>query len=732
MKPMASPPAPNGKFSPAQPSVPSARASRPAGRQRSGILPMRGPRAPSSFSKGFFFTVLALVLVSFMLVSVQLWAQSQQISEQRQAERFRLEAMRSSLALVSNASLTAFANASMIYALNNLSNALQEHPDAAALPCSVGPNDLDGSCNRLGTGPYQDGTYLVNVSVGELMIDGTTSGHIFTNILGCPSSASGLTFYSSPHGANCNLTYSPAEQKYRLSNYFNQTAQAAELLGYNLTWGPVENFVFNQTDAWHLVLSFTVNATLTDRGNTLNITKHLSANVVLDINGLTDPLILRSDQSYRTNIAHDAFGLRPHRNVYHVAKSDGGYDSTADASAALLLGRSPAGAGAPHTTEGLGWFFGPVLPSRVGHTSFSDQKVVYNSSHISSFIYRAAGTADAVSESAFFGAIIIEGAHDPPQYRATKLDTTSCPSGTYTTFTQQTCLYCLQYTTTSDERLCPLGSRPDINHPIVDPASVPLNPAIPYVAITGSLPDTGHPNYFSGLDEVLIDSKNNASIFGPPDHQNLNHDKSYLDQKFADFISPTPVPPAEPSNSTIWDLTGPRDVALCGFYVQSLFGPSYLQRYTAQTGYAYRPYSPAGQYYYSAFGRHFGYSYLGEGIESFVVGKWAGGKDDANAQGAAPDADESRSRVDYLFYQGASNSPQCYGWWQKGLPGCKSLGICSADEPYSPTAQSPRGTSVGRFALTPGATPMSNNDGGPVERYGLLLLTISNPFQVCK
>ncbi|MDE1798044.1 MAG: hypothetical protein KGH63_01400 [Candidatus Micrarchaeota archaeon] len=674
-----------------------------------------------SFRKGFFFTVLALVLVSFMFISIQLWAQDQQVSEQRQAERFRLEALQTSLALINNDSLNRFANASMLHAIFNLSGSLEEHPNGAALPCAIGPSDTSCSVQSPPRGPYPDGTYYVNTSIAELMQNGTTSGHIYPNPGG--SCGPGPSFYPAVHGANCNLTYSPDERKYLLSNYFNQTTRAAALLGYNLTWGPVEHFVFNQTGTWTLGLHFSVNATLTDRTGTVNITKHLDARVVMDVNGLTDPLILRSDQAYRTpaiqGIAIDAFGSRPHRVVYHVPD----YNTPADANASVILNRVPAGPGAPRTVEGLGWFFGPVTSK--DNTSFtSTTDPVYNTTSIGAFIYKTGDDAKAVQMSAYFGAVLLEGASDPSilsnyYYNGSFIDA-GC---NFTVYRQpHNCLDCILWERSNDTSAC-------LDRYTIAPDSVPINPAMPYAAVSGTVPlDANDANYHLSSEgetvvEMLMDSHNNAtdlmgSQFKIPTSNTLSAvcDPRHATQTLLDKWSDNSC-----SNTTLWDMTGPRDMAICGFYVKSQFGPSYLQRYTQQPPYLYRFYTSGT-----------GYSSLSQGIESFVVGKWAGGALDNNAQDQSPyDSDETRARVDYLFYQGPTDdSPRCNGFFEKGLPGCKSFPMCTAtDTSTAQKPQSPRGTSVGRFSLTPGGDATGQ---GPMERYGLTQISIYNPFQTCK
>ena len=106
--------------------------------------------------RGFFFTVLALVILSFIFISIQLWAQAQTAAENRAAERFRIEALQTALSMVSNDTFTRFVNASAIYAINKLATSLEEQPDCAkhGIPYCTGP-----ICNDP-NGPFPDGNRL--------------------------------------------------------------------------------------------------------------------------------------------------------------------------------------------------------------------------------------------------------------------------------------------------------------------------------------------------------------------------------------------------------------------------------------------------------------------------------------------------------------------------------------------------------------------------------------------
>ena len=72
--------------------------------------------------RGFFFTVMALAILSFMLLTVQVWVKTFEQSDQRASERFKGESMRLVFATISDKSFSDFANASAFYALYRLDN----------------------------------------------------------------------------------------------------------------------------------------------------------------------------------------------------------------------------------------------------------------------------------------------------------------------------------------------------------------------------------------------------------------------------------------------------------------------------------------------------------------------------------------------------------------------------------------------------------------------------------
>ncbi|VVB98028.1 Uncharacterised protein [uncultured archaeon] len=92
-----------------------------------------------------------------------------------------------------------------------------------------------------------------------------------------------------------------------------------------------------------------------------------------------------------------------------------------------------------------------------------------------------------------------------------------------------------------------------------------------------------------------------------------------------------------------YDLEALRDATVCSYFIPSERAPSFAQRL-----------SKNAPYLNSTFG-----------METLLVGKWAGGTDLTNY--------DNRSRVDFEFFQ---NTPPLDAEKVRGMPGCKSFPMC--------------------------------------------------------
>lgn len=572
-------------------------------------------------SRGFFFTILALLLLSFMLISVQTWSQTQQLQERRSAERFRVESFKSTLAFVDANALAKFTNASALFAMHRLASGLATTacPNSdGLLPYSKGPR-----------GEFPDGTYYVNKSIGELMMYGTTFGE------------GQFTCYGG------NLSYAQRERRYVLSDYFKKTSEAAKVLGYNLTWGEPENFTINQSAAngpWIVTVSYDIDTRLTDSSG-LSLARTIHVKSKTDINGLIDPFITGMDRIHRPLLSAS---IRPQKQVFHIPA----YGSASDASARVVVDSS---------THGLGWFFGPVAEN-VRSAQFKDTSFKYNLSKIDRYILYTNDGRVAVAESGNFGGIILAPANPPDFIPEGKKTIGGCE---YNVEEQDasTCMYCMRH-------LLKTAGSCGYDHYELNMKTVPRTP-VPYIIVPSLDLASIKDNYNLGLPEVLINNKKTAEEIGlgDPDFKN------YPDYMPIDAATHDAILGQLSGESAVWNLNGPRDMAICGYYVQSTNGPSYLKRFTNPSGWDTATFGGA-------------YSPPGIGIESFVVGTWAGGKAD-NPGTPLQEAHEKFSRLDWQFYADAFDRSYC-GPYIKGMPGCKELGMCRSDDP--------RVNATGRFA----------------------------------
>jgi len=610
--------------------------------------------------KGFFFTIAALVLLGLLVLSLQLFVQ-QKASEYSALEDRMSESLSAvPFQFIDENNIATFTNISAIYATNKLAEALIYYnsfkPQVVAI--NYTPSYSNKPFNFL---PIDDGIGYVNTSIFELMYYGNTSGYL------SDSSIFGKSFY--PSGSN--LTYSQNEYVYTLSNYFEQTSKVAKDYGYNLTWGPIKNFSLNQTDYRTILVSYQVDVNLSSK--LTDIKKTLKIKTSFNIDGLPDPY-LAVRYTYLLNSNNGAvqppsgyspmpLSLVPFKNVYF----NNAYKSAQDIQPKKIASGS----------QGLGWFYGPLTNKT--HNQFSPNDQIYNTSKLSRFIFVTSNETLARSESQYFGAVILLG---------TPYTTTEVRSDRVIT-EEHNCIWCVDKVI---ER-----SLPGSQKTTYEVSQAPIKRAIPFLIIDPGSFSSALSNVqrkyqyslmsFSGpsanyeLKEVLITSKYNIKDAcsnyndNPPPSQCA---KSLLDKKSN----------SEPS---IYDLTGLRDMAICGFYIPSDYGPSYLQRFTnIQTIVA--GYDPR-------------LSVLGFGIESFDVGAWAGGY--LSTTFGLDEESAYVSKLDYHFptyfdpYKRAGLD-YCRGVFIKGMPGLKDSQMAQSLDPIT--------NGTGKFSLT-------NFSSNPVERY---------------
>jgi hypothetical protein len=270
-------------------------------------------------------------------------------------------------------------------------------------------------------------------------------------------------------------------------------------------------------------------------------------------------------------------------------------------------------------SEGNGWFFGPITSDYPGKGIFAGDE----EGRIDQYILVHEYDENLTSNAGAYGAVVLTTS--PVVVSSNYINSQGC---NVTEYNQTKCLNCMRWVTVNS------GG-----------AGCAVSPYI----------------YKNQLDVPMIVasgqwSANNTKIPVVKRDELPKQQFILIDNEFAE---------AEKKRSgyhRIWDITRLRDMAICGFYVQGP-GPSFFQRMLANPSTATPLKNPD------------------LGIESFLVGKWAGGKDD--------ELYDVRSRLDWEFYPSSQPSPILKA---KGMMGCKSKPMCSG--------QNATKEGVGKFKLS--------------------------------
>ena len=526
-----------------------------------------------NFKRGFFFTAMALAILSFMLLTSQVWVRTFEQQDASAVVRFKGEAMRLVLSTLSDEAMTHFANASAFYATYKLVNA----------------TEIEGLDQIDSIDPNNPKTGRVEKVAYELMVNGSTS-------------PSGIT-----------ITYSPEEkQAYTISAWQGKIREAANVMGFNATFGNVQNFSFRQLDPWTVGIYFQMQMNISDLDNTMHQSKMLTANSSFSINGFVDPMEVR-----------DEFGLGhanpPQKQIWKDPK----YSTPSDVAPTPPLVDTSKGIGS--ASEGYGWFFGPITFDYPDRGIFTESEANNEGQYILVHPYdeNLSRYADA------YGAVIVTSDPGLPVSR------TYIDKGCNVTETNQTeCLNCFSTVTINPGSASSCKGSTKI---YANQVSVPMiQTGSTWLGSVQSVTRNGMP--VPTQQFVLIDNEKT----GPIDKQSGYH--------------------------RIWDITALRDMTVCGFYVNGA-GPSFFQRMVAGAESLSSP---------------------NLGIESFLVGQWAGGADDQD--------NDKLSRLDWEFYQ-AINDPSKLALVDpnamkiKGMPGCKNTEMCSS-------ASNATSKGVGRFKLS--------------------------------
>jgi len=263
-------------------------------------------------------------------------------------------------------------------------------------------------------------------------------------------------------------------------------------------------------------------------------------------------------------------------------------------------------------TRGFGWFYGAV---RENYPSTPEE---FNEP-LSQFILVKNYDANMSAFAPLYGAVIVTNSPVPAVSNYTNSD--GCK---YQNVTETACLNCVsRYSLISGPPGCP-AKGPEVTNTTSNP----------YMSTAGA-------TWLQGISPV-----NRKGVAPHEDETYLLMDNKW--ENSADAMD-------DSENHYIWDMNNMRDMSICGYYLESDWAPSFFQRMLESTGVD----SSSGMVHSPL------------GIETFVVGKWAGGADDNFND------DQKLTKLDWRFYSADGPKPDTATPKIKGMMGCKSRDMCS-------------------------------------------------------
>jgi hypothetical protein len=552
----------------------------------------------SALKKGFFFTVIAVILLTFIIASIAAWSKVVQTREAKVAENFRLQSMKTMLDSAGETAVASYSQKALYYSVWKVANysscyGLLPSP----LPCPVGnPN----SC-----------TEVVSNITASLFLNGT--------------------YPTIPA-----LSYSPDELQYAITNFSLMLNSSTSPAGISIWLENPRNISINQTDAWTVSLKYNVTLAARTTDGLMSLRKNLTISTNISIEGFVDPFISRGDHGiYSLGGRQVACSLSAKRQIFRHQD----YRVPLDLRPISIVNNT---AGTPRAKEGKGWYYGNITDVRVSDIIGGPAPapgpgpwpMVFNPDAFAQSILVTDYYENLTSDSNFYGGVIIT---TQPIYNTTDLpDVNGC---IIRTTQQEECVDCLRTVESLNftNPICPgYPSSPILSNGIYANAVT-----VPYIVTDGS----SIPFEATNTQEyALFDNEHDTGV-----------------EKRTGY-------------HRIYDMGRLRDATVCGYYLGHSSAPSFFQRMLSLGSYS-SPY----------------------GIQTFVVGTWAGGMDDEPTDGAHDD----RSRLDRRYY---GTTPPFFPMTKiKGMPGCKSAYMCN-DSNTNTTSDG-----VGRFRL----------DVGSIADYGV-------------
>ena len=277
--------------------------------------------------KGFFFIIMAFILISYILVSTYTWVRAIEMEENRYSEAFRTSSMEMLLAQVTEDRVLEFANISGHYAFYRMNH----HSIANPVKVPNGINianveELDGSETR-NMGLIMEG----------LLLEGEASGDYFKGE---------------------GISYTPNEKNtYTFEGWANQLNASLSASGFELVEIGIyeDTFNFSQADFTTFQVEFTMVLHIKDKKKDSATSVFRTYDVSLPINaqGMVDPYIAR--ESKNLNLIEEGEQVLVGKPVFLAPYWEDGFEALCSGGANDPCYYDAQG------DEGQGWFYGPMV-----------------------------------------------------------------------------------------------------------------------------------------------------------------------------------------------------------------------------------------------------------------------------------------------------------------------------------------------------------------------------------
>lgn len=590
--------------------------------------------------KGIFFTVVMVVFLFALSLALIKWSQGSKMHEYRVSRHVYLDSVITASQILSDERIEKFSLMAARHAVFKLANYTSSPYDPSL-----------SESHRLRT---QDD---VPIALAGLMFNGSAPGSLFG-----PGTGSGE-----------DLNYSEEEMMYTFKSFRENAQDVCDAVGWVCNISEPYDVNIYQDSPWSVRFNFTINKTIRDPTGKYSINSQpVKISVNVSIIGMPDPLT--------TQLARAGAPGGSDPNDYY-----------------RLIYRSPT-----YTSIHTMWF-GSDNPSAYASKGFVYGVVTrnpdINASKAWKYIF-VGNNNELPSDFEKFGGLIIEKVEydsvnssgtwsrdysydcDPPtpgvgtvhcvvdyinttQYeKDCRID---CINITYVSSVDSSVSYgdgeCSGYDVSS---YCEGQFLTDSSFGSVARYSIDKTYSIPYIKLENTFNDIS-----DGFESLLY---NGNEYYPETGHGILIN--SYADVNITSGLPSSCVATSYPDPSCpiseaydnltiyqpiLYNIEPLRDMAVCGFFVESGRAPSFFQRMVVN-----------GDELNSAYG-----------IESFAVGRWA--IDDST------DPDVKWSNVDFIYHKcwRGGSCPAAYKI--KGMPGCKNKIMCSSNNPNE--------DGIGHFAL---------------------------------